>query len=316
MRVGLIYDPFFARHDTGPTHPERPERLQAIIDALSSANLLERMQTIQVRSAGTDILAWVHEPAYIELVRLASEQGMTFLGSRDTNICPESYEVARRAAGGALAACDAVMAGEVSRAFCAVRPPGHHAGTDQAAGYCLFNNVALAAQYLIRRHHLTRVAIVDWDVHHGNGTQDIFENRPDVLYISLHEKPQLLYPHTGYAHETGTGPGAGHTLNVPMPPGSGDAEYRQAFAERIIPSLDGFAPEFVLISAGFDAAGADRTADINLTPESFTWMTRDLIAIADRHGHGRLVSVLEGGYDLVSLGRCVVAHVRAMMNNP
>ncbi len=312
MRVGWIYDQFFLRHDTGPTHPERPERLVAVADALEASGLLGRMVPLSFGPAAIEVLGWVHEPAYVEVVRLACEGGMTFLGDSETHIGSESYEVAQLAAGGVLAACDAVVGGAVERAFCAVRPPGHHAGRDRAMGYCLFNHVAVAAEYLIRRHGLARVAIVDWDVHHGNGTQAIFEDRDDVFFISLHESPPQ-YPGTGYESETGRGRGAGFTLNIPMRPGSGDVEYRRAFSEKVVPRLDAFAPEFVLISAGFDAAAEERIATINLEPASFAWMTRELLAVAKRHAKGRVVSILEGGYDLPSLKRCAPAHVRAFL---
>jgi len=312
MRVGWVYDRFFLRHDTGPTHPERPERLEALTHALATSGLLGRMVSLPFGPAVPEVIGRVHEPAYVELVRLACEGGMTFLGDNETHICPESYEVARLAVGGVLAACDAIAAGAADRAFCAVRPPGHHAGRDRAMGYCLFNPVAVAAEYLIRRHGLARVAIVDWDVHHGNGTQAIFEDRDDVLFISLHESPPQ-YPGTGYESETGRGRGVGFTLNIPMPPGSGDSEYRRAFAKRVVPRLDAFAPEFILISAGFDAAAEERIANINLEPASFAWMTQELLAAANRHAKGRVISVLEGGYDLPSLERCAAAHVRALL---
>jgi acetoin utilization deacetylase AcuC-like enzyme len=314
MRVGWVCDRFFLRHDTGASHPERLERIEAIVNALAADGLLDRVMPLDARAACVDELERVHEPAYVELVRLACEQGMAFLGDRETRICSESYEVARLAVGGVLTACEVVMANRVQRAFCAVRPPGHHAGRDHAAGYCLFNNVAVAAESLIRRHGLARVAIVDWDVHHGNGTQSIFEDRDDVLFISLHESPQSQYPGTGYENETGRGRGVGCTLNVPMRPGSGDAEYRRAFAEKVIPKLDAYAPECILVSAGFDAASEDRTSSINLEPASFAWMTQQVLGVAAKHGRGRFVSVLEGGYDLPSLGRCVAAHVRALLD--
>lgn len=312
MRVGWVYDRFFLRHDTGPTHPERPERLEAVRGALANSGLLARMVPLPFEPAAAKVLGRVHEPAYVELVRLACEGGMTFLGDSETRICPESYEVARLAAGGVLAACDAIAAGAAERVFCAVRPPGHHAARDRAMGYCLFNHAALAAEHLIRRHGLVRVAIVDWDVHHGNGTQAVFEDRDDVLFISLHEAPPQ-YPGSGRENETGRGRGVGFTLNIPMRPGSGDAEYRRAFAEKVVPRLDAFAPEFVLISAGFDAAAEERIANINLEPASYGWMTRELAAVAARHAKGRIVSILEGGYDLPSLERCAAAHVRALL---
>jgi acetoin utilization deacetylase AcuC-like enzyme len=311
-RVGWVYHPFFLRHDTGTAHLESAVRLEAIAEALAGEKWPGRLQSIPFDPIGVETLAWVHEPAYVKLVQMACEQGMGFIGSEDTHVGRESFDVALLAVAGVAGGCSAVMAGDVGRVFCAVRPPGHHAGRAQASGYCLFNNTAIAAEYLIRTHDLERVAIVDWDVHHGNGTQQIFEERCDVLYVSLHEAPPYLFPYTGYAREGGVGSGKGFTLNVPMRPGSGDAAYRQAFSEKVIPRLDEFGPQFVLVSAGFDAARGDRTADIDLQPESFDWMTRELCDVADRHAEGRLVSVLEGGYEPSTLKRCVIEHVRAM----
>lgn len=316
MPVGWVHSPFFHRHNTGPSHPECAERLDAILAALDEAGLLSRLTLLAFDAASIEALTAVHEPAYVDLVRLACENGMTFIGGEDTRLCPESFDVARLASGGVLAACDAAMTGKTKRAFCAIRPPGHHAERDRACGFCLFNHVAVAAEYLVRAHGLPRVAIVDWDVHHGNGTQHIFETRDDVLYISVHETPALLFPHTGEASERGRGRGEGATVNIPMPPGSGDAAYRQVFGETAIPALDAFRPAFVLVSAGFDAVRSERTADINLDPPSFDWMTRELLAVANRHAEGCLVSILEGGYDLSVLGACVAAHVRAMLEEP
>ncbi len=315
MRVGWVFDPFLLRHDTGPAHPERPERLTAVIEALRREKLLERLRPLRFQSVPLDVLEWVHDPVYVELVRLACAEGLTLLGDRETRLSRDSFEVARVAAGGVLAACDSVMDGSSETAFCAVRPPGHHAERDRAMGYCLFNHIAVAAEWLIRHHRLHRVAVVDWDVHHGNGTQRIFEERAEVLYVSLHESPESQYPGSGYEHEIGSGAGEGFTLNVPMPAGSGDREYRRAFAARVIPRLEEFRPQFLLVSAGFDASAEDHTARINLEPVSFAWMTRELMNFADRHGAGRLVSVLEGGYDLPSLQRGVVAHVRELVGD-
>jgi len=316
MKVAWVYDPYFLRHETGPTHIEHPERLTAIVEGLADSGLLDRLVSLRPEPAGVDVIGWVHEPAYAELVRLASEEGMSFLGDEETQICRDSFEVARLAVGAVLTACDAVMTGQVDRAFCAVRPPGHHAERDRAMGYCLFNNVAIGAEYLIRRHRLERVAIVDWDVHHGNGTQHIFEDRANVLFISLHEWPGCSYPGTGYADEVGVGPGTGMTVNIPMRPGSGNAEYRAAFAEQVIPTLKAFAPQFILVSAGFDSAAEERIGSLLLEPASYAWMTQVLADIAAECGHRRIVSVLEGGYDLPSLQRCVAAHVRALLDTP
>jgi acetoin utilization deacetylase AcuC-like enzyme len=224
--------------------------------------------------------------------------------------------VAALAAGGILAACDAVIAGQVRRAFCAVRPPGHHAEADRAMGFCLFNNVAIGAEYVVRRHGLARVAIVDFDVHHGNGTQHIFESRSDVLYISLHERPASLpFPGSGEADEVGRGPGKGYTLNVLLDRGSGESDYLAALDNAVIPALDRYGPEFLLISAGFDALMDDTISHISLDPDSYGSITRRLVRTAEQYCGGRLVSVLEGGYDLPNLGSAVVAHIRALLKS-
>lgn len=313
MQVGFAYHDNFLRHRTGPSHPERPARLQAIVDAVRSAGLDPHLARLSFQAAAPESVALIHEPAYVDLVRLACQEGLTFLGSQDTDICPDSYDVALLAVGAVVEACERVMAGDLQRAFCAVRPPGHHAERALAAGYCLFNNVAIAAEHLIRKHALKRVAIVDFDVHHGNGTQHAFQERSDVLFVSLHQHPATLYPGSGFAHETGQGVGEGFTLNVPMRPGSGDEEYRRAFDEQVLPRLEGYAPEFLLVSAGFDAVAEDPLAQINLRPESYRWMTEALVGVADGRCGGRLVSVMEGGYDLTALGRSVVAHIEAMI---
>ena len=227
--VGWVYNRRFLDHDPGASHVERPERLEVIVRSLQQAGLLDQMDALPFSAATAEQLTLVHDPAYVDLLRMMCDDGFTFVGSSDTGINAHSYEVAALAAGGVLAACDAVMAGRVRRAFCAVRPPGHHAETDQALGFCLFNHVAIAAEHLVRHHQLSRVAIVDFDVHHGNGTQHIFESRRDVFYISLHECPgSLEFPGTGAADEIGSGDGQGYTLNVPLDRGSGEAEYRAA----------------------------------------------------------------------------------------
>ena len=314
MTVGWVYDDFFLKHDVGPSHPERPERLRAIVEALEAAGLLDRMKPLKFGMAIAQDIGAVHDPAYVDLVRIACEQGLTFIGSNDTRICPQSYGVALLAAGGVMAACDAVMAGEVGRAFCAVRPPGHHAEPDQAMGFCLFNNVAVAAEHLARRHGLKRVAIVDFDVHHGNGTQHIFEERADVLYVSLHETPERTFPGTGFAVETGRGAGAGCTLNVPLWLGSDDATYRRMLREKVLPAVQAYEPQMLLISAGFDAACDDPMSRINLSTDAFGWITRELVSVADGCCGGRIVSTLEGGYNLTTLAQGVVEHVRALMD--
>jgi len=313
MSLGWIYSNDFLLHDTGESHVEQAYRLEVIVNALKDAGLLDQMQPLPFIAANAQTIALIHEPAYVDLVRMFCDEGMTFVGTMDTRIGPCSYDVARLAVGGVLAACDATMAGTVNRAFCAVRPPGHHAERDQAMGFCIFNNIAIAAEHLIRRHHLARVAIVDFDVHHGNGTQHAFEDRDDVLYISLHQHPRCCYPGTGFETETGVGRGQGFTLNIPLYPNSEDPAYRQAFAEKVIPRLDEFKPQFLLLSAGFDATRKEKIAHMSLDPDSFEWMTRDLVKIAEKHCNGRLVSALEGGYALEVLGQCAVHHVRGLM---
>jgi acetoin utilization deacetylase AcuC-like enzyme len=313
MKIGWVYDPMFLRHVPGGVHVERPERLQAILRAVREAGLLEQCVPVPIQAATAEQLALVHDPAYIEIVRLMCEGGFTFIGSPDTGVGPASYDVAALATGGVLAACDMVSRRDVLRAFCAVRPPGHHAEADQALGFCLFNHVAIAAEYLVRRQQVERVAIVDFDAHHGNGTQHIFECRADVLYISLHERPEApAFPGTGYACETGQGAGAGYTLNVPLDRGCGQRAYLQAVDREVLPALNAYRPQWLLIIAGFDALARDRLSNLSLEPESYGPLTERLVQVADRHSQGRVVSVLEGGYDLAQLGPAVVAHLQAL----
>jgi len=315
MTIGWLYHEECRNHQPGAGHPERPERLPAVVEALERSGLSERMERAEFDRAELDALRSVHDPDYVETVRTAWDRGQRALDAGDTRISEGSYDAARRAAGGVLTACDRVMSGAWSRAFCSVRPPGHHAERDRALGFCLFNGIAIGAEHLIRQHGLERVAIVDFDVHHGNGTQHIFERRADVLYVSIHETPASLFPGTGEATEVGSGAGAGYTLNVPMPPGSGDEAYREAFERKVMPKVEGYEPQALLVSAGFDAAAEDPLAHMELTEAAFAWMTDRLIEAAEWHCGGRIVSVLEGGYDLTALGRDVCAHVRRLLEH-
>ncbi len=231
----------------------------------------------------------------------------------DSAICPSSEEIARLACGAVLTAVEEVMAGRAGRALALVRPPGHHAERDRSMGFCLYNHVAIAAQRLLRRHGLSRVAVVDFDVHHGNGTQHSFEESDRVFFVSLHEHPRHLYPGSGYAHERGRGAGTGFTLNVPLLPGSGDDSYREAFEKLVIPALEAYQPQFLLVSAGFDAAEGDPLAHQRVTTAGFAWIGESLGALAQRHADGRWVSTLEGGYDLEALGSGVEAYLRAKL---
>jgi acetoin utilization deacetylase AcuC-like enzyme len=309
--LGLVLDPRFEEHDTGPGHPERPERLACVRAALEGAGLPARCVLQPLEPIGDGALRRVHDEEHVRRVDEACASGATLLDSMDTTICAASAEIARLAAGSVAGLCREVAVGRLDRGFAAVRPPGHHAERDLAMGFCLFNNVAVAARELTARHGIRRVLIVDWDVHHGNGTQHIFESDADVFYFSLHQYP--LYPGTGAADETGLGPGRGATLNCPLPPGSGDDRFLGALRDALMPAAERFAPEFVLLSAGFDAHRADPLANLDVRTEAYAEATTILREIADRHADGRLVSMLEGGYDLEALSASVVTHVRALL---
>jgi acetoin utilization deacetylase AcuC-like enzyme len=311
--VGFIFDERFLLHDTGRGHPERAERLRAIRSAMQAEGLWDRVEHLPFQAADRRVLERVHAPSYIDRCFAACERGLPYVDSPDSAISRRSAEVAQLAAGASIAAVDAVMSGHVRSAFVACRPPGHHAERDRSMGFCLFNNVALAAEHLIHGHRLDRVAVIDWDVHHGNGTQHSFEHRRDVLVISLHEDPRYQYPGTGLAEEVGRGEGKGYTLNIPLSQGAGDRAIERQFHDHVMPELDEYRPRFVLISAGFDASTADPLGHLSLSEACFGWMTRQLMQVADEHADGRLVSLLEGGYDLHSLGACVNTHLRALL---
>ncbi|MBB6428612.1 histone deacetylase family protein [Algisphaera agarilytica] len=315
MTTGLIYDDRFLEHDTGPGHPERPDRLRAIVSALQASGLWAQLNHLAFEPATATQLQRLHPQDYIDRVHDACVAGLPYIDVPDSAISEGSAEIAVLAAGGVLRATEAVMWGEVDNAFCAIRPPGHHAERDRSMGFCLFGNVALAAESLITDHGLERVAIVDFDVHHGNGTQHLLEHRGDILFVSVHEHPDHQYPGTGYEHETGIGDGEGATLNVPLPPGSDDTAYRAAFDQTILPKIDAFAPQFVLFSAGFDAGTADPLGGMRLSTDGFIEITRKVRGLADRHAQGRIVSVLEGGYDLDALATGVCGHVSVLMES-
>jgi acetoin utilization deacetylase AcuC-like enzyme len=299
--VGFVYDPVFLEHDTG-THPENGQRMTATMALLEECGLLDKLERLPVRAATPDELALVHDRRYIEGVRRVAEQGGGWVDP-DTLITPRSYDVAARVVGGTLRAVDAVRRAEATSAYCLVRPPGHHATPVQAMGFCLLNHVAVAAAYALDRHGLERVAIVDWDVHHGNGTQDAFYDDPRVLYVSTHEYP--FYPGTGRAEETGTGEGRGTTVNIPMPHGSGDAEHVAAFEQIVAPALRRFRPHLILVSSGFDAHFADEIAMQRVSVDGYGRLASVVKAAADEVCEGRLVAAQEGGYHLTALPWCV-----------
>ncbi|WP_374558491.1 histone deacetylase family protein [Thermomonas sp.] len=287
-------------HDTGPDHAERPARLRTVLHALEAAH--PDLDWQQAPAATRGQLLRVHDPRLLEAV-LETQPAALHPLDPDTVLSPHSAEAALRAAGAGVAAVDAVLSGRTRRAFCAVRPPGHHATASAAMGFCLFNNIAVAARQAIDRHGLERVAIVDFDVHHGNGTQAIFERDPRVCFASAHQWP--LYPESGARNETG----CGNIFNAPLPKGTDGAGFRAAWREELLPAVEAFRPQLVLVSAGFDGHRLDPLAGWLLEAADYAWLTGELVALAERHADGRIVSLLEGGYDLTALAECCVAHV-------
>jgi acetoin utilization deacetylase AcuC-like enzyme len=311
MTTALLADPMYKGHVPGPGHPEQPARFDAVLSGLEQADRVAQMLGIPPRAATEDELAACHTRRYIETVKHDVARGYGELSTGDTPLSAASLEVALAAAGGVLNAVDAVVERRARNAFCAVRPPGHHASADRGMGFCIFNNVAVAARYAQRRHGMERVLIADWDVHHGNGTQDIFYADGSVFFFSTHQHP--WYPGTGRPDETGEGAGLGATLNCPFPAGSGRAEILGAFQERLVPAAREFRPDLVLVSAGFDSRLGDPLGRFTLSDADFAELTAMMMEIADQFAGGRLVSVLEGGYDLTGLAAAAVAHVAALV---
>ena len=309
--TGLVYHPAYLDHDMGAGHPESPNRLRAILQQLERSGTAERLRKIEPRKAEDEWITQIHSPSYVAALNTHRPASGRVALDADTSMSPGSLPAAYLAAGGALAAVDAIMRGDVEHAFCAVRPPGHHAENAMAMGFCLFNNVAIAARYVQKKYGLSRVLIVDWDVHHGNGTQHSFEQDPSILFFSTHQYPH--YPGTGRATERGTGAGEGFTINVPMEAGDGDDEYHAIFLNVLLPAAETFKPEFVIISAGFDAHRDDPLASMGLTEAGYSDLTGLVVGIAKRHAQGRLLSALEGGYHLTALGASVAAHLKALL---
>lgn len=302
--IGFIYDEKFLLHTPPEGHPERPDRLRKLVQHLKQSELWQKLTPIKPTFAtDKDVLA-VHTEEHLELVRQVCEAGGGMLDEGDTHVVRESFNVAMLAAGAVCTAIDEVSSKNVQAVFCAVRPPGHHAERDRPMGFCLFNNVAIGARYAQREHGLKKIAILDWDVHHGNGTQHIFEDDPTVFYVSLHQYP--FYPGTGARDERGIGEGKGFTLNIPLPAGTEEPRYLEAFTDEIIPAVRMYRPDLLIISAGFDAHKDDPLGGMRLTEDSFVKFTDLVKDIAP------VVSVLEGGYNLDALARSVEAHLRAM----
>ena len=311
MKVGLVSDPVYLKHDTGQ-HVENASRLEAITSHLEQTGLVRQLTPIKPRPATTEELSLVHSENHISSIQKTAERGGGWLDA-DTVVSAGSYEAALYAAGGVIKATAAVLSGEVSSAFALVRPPGHHATPRQAMGFCLFNNVAITAKYALTEFNLERILIIDFDVHHGNGTQEAFYDNPQVFYISTHLYP--YYPGTGRTEETGGGSAKGTTLNIPMPAGCGDAEYQQVFESVVVPAAQRFNPRLILVSAGYDAHWADVLTMMQISVTGFAGMVRIIAGLAGELCDGRMVFGLEGGYDLAALSSSVQATLDLLLGN-
>ncbi len=309
-KTGLVTARAYDQHQTGPDHPESPSRCHAITKALANAGLGEHLVKLEPRAATEEELLLCHTERYVATVKRDVTSGEPRLSTGDTVICEKSYQVALLAVGGVCSAVDAVARSAVKNAFCVVRPPGHHATPSRGMGFCIFNNLAVAARYAQKKHNLARVLIVDWDVHHGNGTQEIFYHDGSVFYFSTHQSHH--YPGTGRAEETGSGEGEGCNLNFPLPEGTDGSDILRIFKQSLVPAADRFRPDLVLVSAGFDSRTGDSLGGFQLTAADFAELTAVVADIARDHANGRLVSALEGGYDLHGLGTAAAAHVRAL----
>ena len=312
-RTGFLYDERFLLHSTGPDHPESPDRLRAAYKGIEEAGLLPHLTRIEAAKARQGWIETVHSPRHVFRFEEACTLDMGEFDHADNQICTETFDTAMLAAGSVIEAVRLVMEGAIDNAFCAVRPPGHHAEPNKALGFCYFNNIAIAARYLQSEWDLERIAIVDFDVHHGNGTQHIFEDDPTVFFYSIHEHPSFSFPGTGREFEKGNDAGYGFTLNSVILPGKGDAEYRESIERDLEPAMDRYKPEFVLVSAGFDAHQDDDMSNMNLSTEGFSWLMRKILALADRHAKGRIVSVLEGGYCIRRLPELIANHVGILL---
>ena len=308
--TGFIYSPKYLEHRAGDAHPERPDRLTTLLSHLKHEGIWDKLTHYEPEKVEMELLTKIHDREYIDRVKDACESGKTYVDELDCGINEKSYDVALLAAGGVITAVDKIMEEQISNAFCAVRPPGHHAEKNRSMGFCFFNNVALGVMHA-RKYELTRAVILDWDVHHGNGTQHLFESDPNVLYASLHEFPH--YPGTGAVNEKGEGEGYGTTLNYPMNKGAGNEDYLKTIKSKIEPEIRRFEPDIIFISAGFDAHRDDPLSGINLTHDAFREMTLIVKEWAREYSGGRIVSVLEGGYNLGSLRRSIKEHLLALM---
>jgi acetoin utilization deacetylase AcuC-like enzyme len=313
-KTGFLYDQRYLLHDTGPYHPEMSERLQAIFQGIESGGILPKLTMVGAVRADLKWVEMVHQASYIRRFEEVCFSCQPTLDTPDNRMCTETFETALLAVGGILRVVDMLMEGQIDNAFCAVRPPGHHAEATEAMGFCYFNNIAIAAKYLQQQWKIAKVGIVDLDVHHGNGTQHIFEKDPTVFYYSIHQHPSFSYPGTGREFEKGTAEGQGFTKNTPVLPGQGDEEYRQYLKRDLLPAFAKFRPEVILVSMGFDGHKDDDMSDINLSTEAFTWMMEYVVDMADAYSKGRVISILEGGYSLKRLPELARNHVQVLLN--
>ena len=313
-KTGFLYDERYQLHKTGNYHPEVPDRLPSVYRGIQEAGLLSNLIHIKASLADMKWIELVHDAQYVRRFEKACNIGERIFDSPDNQMCCDTYETSLLAVGGILDVVDRVMKGELDNAFCAVRPPGHHAEASNAMGFCYFNNVAIAARYLQNRWGIQRVGIVDFDVHHGNGTQHIFEQDPTVFYYSIHEHPSFAYPGTGREFENGKDMGYGFTKNSPVLPGQGDEEYRRLMQRDLFPAFGEFKPEVILVSSGFDAHMDDDMSDMKLSTEGFSWIMEKIVAMAKQYSNGRIISVLEGGYSLKRLPELARNHVEILLN--
>jgi acetoin utilization deacetylase AcuC-like enzyme len=314
-RTGFLFDKRYLLHRPGSFHPEVPERLEAIHRGIKDAGLLSHLVPIDPHRADRKWIESAHDGVLIDRLRAACEAGQEIFDDADNQICSETFETAMLAVGGVIDATRMVMEGKIDNAFCAVRPPGHHAEQSRAMGFCYFNNIAIAAKYLQIEWHVNRIGIIDFDVHHGNGTQQIFEEDPTVFYYSIHEHPSFAYPGTGRFSEQGKGKGVGFTKNSPVLPGKGDMEYTRLIKRDLLPAFEEYQPEVILVSTGFDAHSADNLAGIRLSTEWFSWMMKEIIHMAQEYAEGRVVSVLEGGYAIEHLPELAKNHVETLLGS-
>ncbi len=311
-RCGLLYDPVFLEHLTGIGHPEQPKRASHAYDAIVQARLDQKILPLTCSPCKMEHLERVHTGQYLAQAQKDIGKGLAQLSTGDTSVCKESWEVALRATGGMVEATSQIFSGSIDRAFCLSRPPGHHATPARGMGFCIFNHAAVAARYAQAVHGVGKVLIVDWDVHHGNGTQDVFYKDESVYFFSTHQSP--WYPGTGSREETGAGKGLGYNRNHPLPAGAGQAEIvENAFADDLVHRMDRYRPELVIISAGFDSKLGDPLGQFQLTDEDFSELTRVVRSIADEYSNGRVLSILEGGYHLEGLSQACVAHLKALI---